>query len=155
MSFFFCSIMSAKPKPKLMSSIHLANNAGNEALWRSSCSSRGMGRALQQKELIKNIQTAPHKPQNGEMHPIKDTLSQQPENLCAPSKPLHKKKEPKVCKSLYCSQLEVDSRYKDSLYSSYATFSHSSRKQHVSSKMAFGFYDNGDFTEPSFTQIDR
>lgn len=81
-----------KPKPKLTSDDHLADDdATDETLRRSKRSSRGTGGSLQQLMNIEGAQTFPRKSQNAESRRINDALGQQPENPFAPSRSSRKK----------------------------------------------------------------
>ncbi|KAI5987297.1 hypothetical protein EDD15DRAFT_2372513 [Pisolithus albus] len=138
--------MDPKTQRKLSNDISLANDAAGKEPRRSKRSSRGIGGALRQMEIIQSIQTAPREPQNAEMRRIKDTLSQQPENLFAPSKPLRKKgKGPQeLIKDVEIPYIPPG-----------PPSSVLPRKRPAGSEKSFGFYDGRDFSHPPFTQPER
>ncbi|KIK12927.1 hypothetical protein PISMIDRAFT_18353 [Pisolithus microcarpus 441] len=138
--------MDSKTQRKLSSDICPANDAAGKEPRRSKHSSQGIGGALWQMEIIQSIQMAPREPRNAEMRRIKDTLSQQPENLFAPSKPSRKKgKGPQEL----IEDMEIP--YVPPAPPSSVL----PRKQLAGSKKSFGFYNSRDFSLPPFTQPDR
>ncbi|KAI5990742.1 hypothetical protein EDD15DRAFT_2369460 [Pisolithus albus] len=138
--------MDPKTQRKLSNDIGLANDAAGKEPRRSKRSSRGIGGALRQMEIIQSIQTAPREPRNAETCRIKDTLSQQPENLFAPSKPSRKKgKGPQeLIKDVEIPYIPPG-----------PPSSVLPRKRPAGSEKSFGFYDGRDFSHPPFTQPER
>lgn len=141
------------PKPNPTRNADVENGVTEEAPRRSTRSSRGVGGALRQLEHIQSHQMAPRVPRNEEARRIHGTLGQQPKNSFAPSNKSRKAaKESEVRRTPYNFYYKLTNNMKTPHMIPAPPSPILPRKQVVSTKDSYGFYDNRDFSQPPFTQ---